>query len=99
MAHNGQRMRGLLVSVCVVLSLITLATAACVMVLLFALNRHVRLKLGDEADVTPGVQLPDMAIAVEPLPDDGPVIIQLEYRIDADNLEKNRIVEVWAVLP
>ena len=67
---------------------ITLAAAACVMVLLFALNRRVKLKLGDEADVTPGVQLPDLAIAVEPLPDDGPVIIQLEYRIDPGNLEE-----------
>ena len=67
---------------------IALAAAAIVMVLLFALNRRVRLKLGDEADVTPGVQLPDMAIAVEPLPDDGPVIIQLEYRIDPENLEQ-----------
>jgi hypothetical protein len=67
---------------------IALAAAACVMVLLFALNRRVRLKLGDEADVTPGVQLPDLAIAVEPLPDDGPVLIQLEYRIDPENLEK-----------
>ena len=28
--------------------------------------------MGDEADVTPGVQLPDLAIAVEPQPDDGP---------------------------
>ena len=67
---------------------ITLAAAAGVMLLLFALNRRVKLKMGDEADVTPGVQLPDMAIAVEPLPDDGPVIIQLEYRIDPENLEE-----------
>jgi quinol monooxygenase YgiN len=43
--------------------------------------------LGDEADVTPGVQLPDLAIAVEPRPDDGPVLIQLEYRIDTQHHE------------
>jgi quinol monooxygenase YgiN len=31
------------------------------------------------------VQLPDLAIAVLPLPDDGPVLIQLEYRIAPEN--------------
>jgi hypothetical protein len=41
--------------------------------------------MGTEADVTPGVQLPDMAIAAEPLPDDGPVLIQIEYRVDPQN--------------
>ena len=44
--------------------------------------------MGDEADVTPGVQLPDLAIAVEPLPDDGPVLIQIEYRIDRENVDR-----------
>jgi len=33
------------------------------------------------------VQLPDLAIAVEPLPDDGPVLIQLEFRIDPEHRE------------
>ena len=41
--------------------------------------------MGNEADVTPGVHLPELAIAVEPLPDDGPVLIQIEYRIDPHN--------------
>jgi MFS family permease len=66
-------------------SQIALATSSVVMIVLLALNRRVRVKLGDEADVTPGVQLPDLAIAVEPSPEDGPVLIQLEYRIDEDN--------------
>ena len=47
-----------------------------------------RLKLGNEADVTPSLHLPDLAIAVEPLPDDGPVLIQIEYRIDPENVER-----------
>ena len=51
-------------------------------------NRRVRLRMGDEADVTPSMHLPDLAIAVEPLPDDGPVLIQIEYRIDPENLER-----------
>jgi len=52
---------------------------------LHLLNRSVRVAMGTEADVTPGVQLPDMAIAVEPLPDDGPVLIQIEYQIELRN--------------
>jgi len=44
--------------------------------------RRVRVEMGQEADVVPGVRLPELAIAAEPLPDDGPVLIQLEYRID-----------------
>ena len=40
--------------------------------------------MGEEADITPGLQLPDMAITAEPLPDDGPVLIQIDYRIDPD---------------
>ena len=57
------------------------------MLVLLALSYRVRVKLGDEADVTPGMQLPDLAIAVEPQPDDGPVLIQLQYQIDPGNRE------------
>jgi quinol monooxygenase YgiN len=57
------------------------------MVLLLALGRRVHVTMGTEADVTPGVRLPDLAMAFEPLPDDGPVLIQLEYQIDADKRE------------
>jgi MFS family permease len=64
---------------------IALAASAGCMLVLLAMNRKVHVRLGDEAEVTPGVQLPDLAIAVEPLPDDGPVLIQIEYRIDPQN--------------
>jgi MFS family permease len=64
---------------------IALGTSAALMVVLHLLNRSVRVAMGTEADVTPGVQLPDMAIAVEPLPDDGPVLIQIEYQIEPRN--------------
>jgi len=64
---------------------IAVAAAAAAMVVLLALNRRVRVALASEADVTPGRQLPDLTIAVEPLPDDGPVLIQVEYRIDPEN--------------
>ena len=65
-----------------------LAAAAAAMLLLLVVNRGVRVRMGDEADVTPGMQLPDLAIAFEPQPDDGPVLIQIEYRIDPDNFER-----------
>jgi MFS family permease len=64
---------------------IALVASAALMVVLHLLNRRVRVAMGTEADVTPGVQLPDMAIAVQPLPDDGPVLIQIEYRVDPQN--------------
>ncbi len=63
---------------------VALAASAAVMVALLAANRRIRVEMGEEADVTPGVQMPDLTIAVEPRPDDGPVLIQLEYRIDAE---------------
>jgi len=62
-----------------------LAASAAAMLLLFALSYKVRVKMGDEADVTPGMQLPELAIAVEPLPDDGPVLIQVQYQIDPNH--------------
>jgi MFS family permease len=67
---------------------IALGASAGAMLLLLAINRRVRVEMGDEANVTPGVQMPDLAIAVEPRPDDGPVLIQLEYRIDPPHQEE-----------
>jgi MFS family permease len=61
-----------------------LAGSAAVLLLMLALIRRARVAMGDEADVTPGTQLPELVIATEPQPDDGPVLIQLEYRIDAE---------------
>ena len=64
-----------------------LAASAGALLVLFLLSYRVRVKMGEEADVTPGIKLPDLAIAVEPLPDDGPVLIQLQYQIDPGNRE------------
>jgi len=67
---------------------IALASSATVMFLLHVLNRRVRVAMGNEADVTPAVQLPDLAIAFEPLPDDGPVLIQIEYQVAPERREE-----------
>jgi MFS family permease len=66
---------------------VALTVSAGAVLVLLALGYRIRVRMGDEADVTPGVQPPDLAIAVEPLPDDGPVLIQVEYRIDPENRE------------
>ena len=59
----------------------TLFLSAGVTVLLHFLIRNVRVDLGQEADVTT-VPVPEMALKAEPLPNDGPVLVQIEYRID-----------------
>jgi predicted MFS family arabinose efflux permease len=64
---------------------ITLAASAAVILLLLALNQRVRVALGSESDLKTGVQLPEIAVVGEPLPDDGPVLIQIEYRVDPHN--------------
>ena len=62
------------------------------------LHRKVRVELGTEADVTTGVQLPDLAITSEPQPDDGPVLIQIEYQIAPSN-RKAFIRAIHAIAP
>jgi MFS family permease len=61
-----------------------LASSAAMMLVLYGLSYRVRVALGSEAEVTPGFQLPELAMAIEPMPEDGPVLIQVEYRIDHD---------------
>jgi hypothetical protein len=62
-----------------------LAASAATVIILQWLNRRVRVRMGQEADIVPGVELPVMTLASEPLPDDGPVLIQLEYKIDPEH--------------
>ena len=64
---------------------VALATSAGVALLLMVLNRRVRVTLGHESEVTAGSSLPDLTVAGEPMPDDGPVLIQVEYRIAPSN--------------
>ena len=66
---------------------VTLAMSAGLMVVLLLLARRVRVEMGSEADVTAGAQLPDLVIPDEPLPDDGPVLIQIEYQILPEHRE------------
>jgi hypothetical protein len=64
---------------------VSLAVSAGALVLLHLMHRGVVVEMGKEADVMPGAQLPELTITGEPLPDDGPVLIQIEYRIDGPN--------------
>jgi MFS family permease len=63
-----------------------LAASAAMMLFLLLLNRRVRVRLGNDAEVTPAAQLPDLGLAAPPRPDDGPVLIQVEYRISPENV-------------
>ena len=58
--------------------------SAAIMLLLHVTTRQVRVAMGSEADVTPGVQLPELTIGEPPMPEDGPVLIQIDYRIEPD---------------
>ena len=60
---------------------IAIGASVAAMLLLLALNRRVRVAFADEADVTPGARLPDLSFPMMPAPEDGPVLIQIEYRI------------------
>ena len=64
---------------------VALGASAIAIVILHWVFRRVRVEMGQEADVIPGAPPPELAIVAEPLPDDGPVLIQIEYRIDAEN--------------
>lgn len=52
---------------------------------LLAVLRNVRVRLGGDKDVLPGDQLPALEMDQEPQPDDGPVLIQIEYRVNAEH--------------
>jgi len=58
--------------------------SAAILLLLQAATHRIRVAMGSEADVTPGVQLPDLVFAEPPSPDDGPVLIQIDYRIEPE---------------
>ncbi len=60
---------------------IALATSAGVLAFLMVLQRGVRVRMGDESDVLPGAQLPDLGLIVAPHADEGPVLVQIEYRV------------------
>ena len=64
-----------------------LVVSALIMLLLLLLTRRVRVAMGNEADVTMGVQLPELSLAIQPGADDGPVLIQIEYRVERAHRE------------
>ncbi|HET9337651.1 MAG TPA: MFS transporter [Casimicrobiaceae bacterium] len=67
---------------------VAIAVSAVMLFVLIMLVRDVRVRMGSEADVTPGSELPALALAAEPEPDDGPVLIQIEYQVDAADREE-----------
>jgi MFS family permease len=59
----------------------SLALSAAVLLALLLVNRRQEVRLGSESEVTPGAPLPDLGLPMVPRPDDGPVLIQQEYRV------------------
>lgn len=60
-----------------------LAISAVMIVLSLAYARRHPVRMGSEAEVTPSMHWAEPVVAVEPEPEDGPVAVQVEYRIDA----------------
>ena len=56
-----------------------LALSAATLLTLLLVNRRHEVRLGDESEVTPGAPLPELGLPLPPRPDDGPVLIQIEY--------------------
>jgi MFS family permease len=61
---------------------VALLAAAALFLVLLGLHRRVRVRLGGDKDIMLSDQVPALGIDDEPEPEDGPVLIQIEYRID-----------------
>jgi hypothetical protein len=64
---------------------VALTASAGALVIALIINRQRRVHMGEEADVTPSLHVPELVITTQPLPDDGPVLIQIEYQIDPEH--------------
>ncbi len=64
---------------------IALLGSAVLFLVLLGILRNVRVRLGGDKDVLPGDQLPALEMDHEPQPDDGPVLIQIEYRVNEEH--------------
>ncbi len=78
----GSAMWGMLASVAG--TQVACAISALLLMVLHLANRASVVKLGSDAETTPFASLPDLALPIEPLPDDGPVLVQIEYFIAED---------------
>ena len=67
---------------------VAIALSAIMLFVLIMLVRDVRVRMGSEDDVTPGAALPALALHAEPEPEDGPVLIQVEYQVDAGHRDE-----------
>ena len=67
---------------------VALVASAATLLALLVVTWNTRVRMGDEAEISPGMPLPEMSITTEPLPDDGPVLIQVEYCIEPHNRDE-----------
>ena len=66
---------------------VAVALSAIALFVLIMLVRDVRVRMGSEEDVTPGAALPALALPAEPGPEDGPILIQVEYQVASADRE------------
>jgi MFS family permease len=66
---------------------VTLCIAALTMVAGVLLARPFPLRMGEQDEVTPGTQWQELFIVAEPRPEDGPVSVEIGYRIRAGESE------------
>jgi len=64
------------------------ALSALLLMILHLASRGAVVHLGSEAETTPFASLPELAVAGEPMPDDGPVLVQVEYFIDPEQRDE-----------
>lgn len=62
-----------------------LLASVAVLLAAYTLLRRTRVELGTEADVTPHPAVTELTVVFKPQPKDGPVLIQVEYQIEAHN--------------
>jgi MFS family permease len=61
---------------------VALLSSAAMLMLIQLLTGRLRFDIGTEADVTPYAPLAELSLPVEPNPQDGPVVVQLQYVVD-----------------
>lgn len=61
-----------------------LLISAVAMALLVGLTRRWQIDMGSESGIQPGAPLPELVFAIQPALSDGPVIIQVVYKVSAE---------------
>lgn len=67
---------------------VAMIASAVLLLALIVLNRRIRLSIKDREHTTTGIEMPEMTVIEEPGLDDGPILIQIEYHVAAEQREE-----------